>query len=27
VIREMRALDEAYDSHTDHGRTEGVWSL
>ncbi len=27
VIREMQALDAAYDSRTDHGRTEGVWSL
>ncbi len=27
VIREMRALDAAYDSQTDHGRTEGVWAL
>lgn len=27
VIREMRALDTAYDEHTDHGKTEGVWSL
>ncbi len=27
VIREMRALDVAYDSQTDHGKTEGIWSL
>jgi predicted secreted Zn-dependent protease len=27
VVREMRSLDEAYDRETNHGRTEGVWSL
>jgi predicted secreted Zn-dependent protease len=27
VIREIRLLDETYDRETDHGKTEGTWSL